>query len=406
MKIHDDGAKFTAEGVVRSMAQHLLRGLSVLAVNHIQRLLDLLGIGVPIVQAPMAGATTPAMVKGTMRAGGLGSLPCAMLTPDQVRVAVAEIREDVAGPLNLNFFCHRAPMPDPERERRWRAVLASYYEERGLDPSMPWPAAARASFDEQWSALVNELRPEVVSFHFGLPEPALVERVRVTGARILSSATPVPAARWLEEHGGGALIAMGAEAGGHRATFLAVNGVPPGSELAMAAQPGTFALLPQVVEAVSVPVIAAGGIADARGVAAAFALGASAAQVGTTYLFTPEAALAPTHRITLEAAGADDTAITNLFTGRPARSIVNRLMRELGPMREDVPDFPLASAGLALRGDGSRSDYVSLWAGQAAHLAPRGIDAESLTKFLADALYQPANHSRHDDLKADFPGGT
>lgn len=351
-----------------------------------RRLLDLLGMAVPIIQAPMAGATTPAMAKGAMRAGALGSLPCAMLTPDEARAAVIDIRGEAAGPLNLNFFCHRAPVPDPERERRWRAVLAPYYEERGLDPQMPWPAAARAPFDAHWCALVEELRPEVVSFHFGLPEPALLARVRATGARILSSATTVAEARWLEERGCDAIVAMGAEAGGHRATFLPSGDVPPESGLAMAMQPGTFALVPQVAAAVSVPVIAAGGIADARGVAAAFALGASAVQVGTAYLFTPEAALGPAHREALQAAEAGDTAITNLFTGRPARSIVNRLMRDLGPMCGDVPDFPLASAGLApLRGDGSRTEFVSLWAGQAAHLAPRGLDAEAVTRLLADA---------------------
>ena len=357
-------------------------------MNDTQRVLDLLGMAVPIIQAPMAGATTPAMVKGAMRAGALGSLPCAMLPPDQARAAVADIRGEVTGPLNLNFFCHRAPVPDAAREQRWRALLAPYYEERGLDPSIPWRAAARAPFDEHWCALVEELRPEVVSFHFGLPDPALVERVRASGARILSSATTVVEARWLEEHGCDAIIAMGAEAGGHRATFLPMDGVPPESALARAMQPGTFALLPQVVEAVSVPVIAAGGIADPRGVAAAFALGASGVQVGTAYLFTPEAALAPAHREALEATGASDTAITNLFTGRPARSIINWLMRELGPMRDDLPDFPLVSAGLApLRGDGSCPDLVSLWAGQSAHLSQRGLDAEAVTALLAGTLH-------------------
>lgn len=351
-----------------------------------RRLLDLLGIRVPVIQAPMAGATTPAMVKGAMRAGGLGSLPCAMLTPEETRAAVAGIRAEAAGPLNLNFFCHRAPAPDPERDRRWRTLLAPYHVELGLDPDAPWPTANRAPFDDAWCSLVEDLRPEVVSFHFGLPDATLVDRVRGAGARILSSATTVAEARWLEANGCDAIIAQGAEAGGHRATFLPVDGAPPESALVMAAQPGLLALLPEVVGAVHLPVIASGGITDARGVAAAMALGAGAVQVGTAYLFTPEAAITPAHRRALDQAGSADTAITNLFSGRPARSIINRLMRELGTLRDDLPGFPLAGAGLAaLRGDGTHPDLVNLWAGQAANLAPRGIDAKSLTELLIHA---------------------
>lgn len=345
------------------------------------------GLTLPIVQAPMAGATTPAMVKGAMRAGALGSLPCAMLTAAAARSAVAEVRSEASGPLNLNFFCHRPPVPDPERDRRWQEALAPYYRERGLDPAMAVPAAERAPFDDAWCALVEELRPEVVSFHFGLPAADLLTRVRAAGTRILSSATTVAEARWLEAQGCDAIIVQGAEAGGHRGTFLPVDGEPPDSARAMAAQPGLFALLPQVADAVGVPLIAAGGIADARGVAAALTLGASAVQVGTAYLFTPEASLAPAHRRALEGDGADQTAITNLFTGRPARGLVNRLMRERGPMRADQPAFPLAAARLGpLRGDGTSDAFISLWAGEAVRLAPRGLDAEALTRRLADAL--------------------
>ena len=253
---------------------------------------------------------------------------------------------------------------------------------------MPLPRAERAPFDDEWCALVEEVRPAVVSFHFGLPEPSLVDRVRAAGARILSSATTVAEARWLEARGCDAIIAMGTEAGGHRATFLPVNGAPPESALAAAAQPGTFALLPQVVDAVGVPVIAAGGISDGRAIAAAFTLGASAVQVGTAYLFTLEASIAAAHRQALETAGETATAITNLFTGRPARGIVNRIMREIGPMRDGVPDFPSASGALApLRGDGSQADFINLWTGQSVHLTPRGLDAEQLTtRLYRDAL--------------------
>jgi nitronate monooxygenase len=355
-------------------------------MSQYRHIFDLADLAVPIIQAPMAGATTPAMVKGAIRAGALGSLPCAMLTTEQVRAAVADIRSDVSGALNLNFFCHRQPVLDEERDQWWQSALAPYYREHGLDPLLSAPAAERAPFDHDWCALVEELRPQVVSFHFGLPAPALVERVRATGARILSSATTLAEARWLADHGCDAIIVQGAEAGGHRGTFLAVDGHAPESRWAMAAQAGLFALLPQVVDVVPVPVIAAGGIADARGIAAALALGASAVQIGTAYLFTPEAALAPAHRLALEGNDGNDTAITNLFTGRPARSIVNRLMRELGPMRDDQPDFPLSTARLApLRGDGIRSDFISLWAGQAFQLSPRGYSTEDLTGHLAAA---------------------
>lgn len=348
-----------------------------------RRVLDLLGLALPIIQAPMAGATTVAMVKGAMRAGALGSLPCAMLTPEQARAAVEDIRASQPGSFNLNFFCHRPPHPDPDRERRWLARLTPYYLERGLDPEAPLPQAERAPFDEQWCALVEEVRPAVVSFHFGLPASALLDRVRATGARILSSATTVAEALWLETQGCDAIIAMGAEAGGHRATFLPANGVAPESALAVAMQPSMITLLPQVVDAVSIPVIAAGGIADGRGVVAAIALGASAVQVGTAYLFTPEASITAAHRQALEMVVESGTAITNLFSGRPARSVLNRIMRELGPMCDDAPKFPSAATALApLRGDGSRPDFISLWAGQSAHLAPRGLNTEDLTRRL------------------------
>jgi nitronate monooxygenase len=352
-----------------------------------RRLIDLLGIAAPVLQAPMAGATTPAMAIGAARGGGLGALACAQYTPDQAREAIAEFRAAVDAPLNLNFFAHRAPAADPARMLAWRARLAPYYVEAGIDPAPPPPAGGRAPFDEAFCALVEDLRPEVVSFHFGLPEKPLLDRVRATGAKILSSATTVDEAVWLEAHGVDAVIAMGAEAGGHRATFLPGFGEAIDNRLDTAAQPGLFALLPQVVAAVSVPVIAAGGIAEARGVAAARALGAAGVQVGTAYLFTPEARIPPAHRAALDEARDDNTMITDVFTGRPARGVANRLMREIGPIGgEVVPSFPLAGGALVpLRQDGANGDFTNLWVGQSARLAPRGLNSEDLTRLLADA---------------------
>lgn len=350
------------------------------------RLTDLLGVPLPILQAPMAGATTPAMAIGAARAGGLGSLACALFTADQARAAVKTFRDAVDAPLNLNFFCHVTPRADPAAAMAWRAKLAPYYVEAGLDPAQTPPDAGRAPFDEAFCALVEELRPEVVSFHFGLPDERLVSRVRAAGSRILSSATTVAEARWLEARGADAIIAMGAEAGGHRATFLPQFAGDLVHRLDMAAQPGLVALVPQIVDAVEVPVIAAGGVADPRGVAAALALGACGVQVGTAYLFTPEAQIPAAHRAALDHARDDNTMLTDVFTGRPARAVVNRLMLDIGPLGSQVPAFPTAGGALApLRRGGENGDFVNAWAGQSARLAPRDLDAQGLTRWLAGA---------------------
>lgn len=343
-----------------------------------RRLLDLIGIELPIVQAPMAGANGAAMAIAVSEAGGLGSLPCAMLDVDAARAEIGIVRQRTAKPLNVNFFCHTPPAPDPAREAAWRARLAAYYGELGLDASAEAPAVRRAPFDTSMCELVEELAPEVVSFHFGLPEPGLLGRVKDAGIRVLASATTVEEARWLEANGCDAIIAQGVEAGGHRGMFLTDD---------IAAQAGTFALVPQVVDAVDVPVIATGGIADGRGIAAAFALGAAGAQIGTAYLFTPEALISDLHRAALGTARDDGTALTNLFSGRPARGLVNRLMRELGPMSEVVPPFPTAAAALApLKATAEAAgagDFSPFWAGQAGGLG-REAAAGDLTRQLAE----------------------
>jgi len=330
----------------------------------------------PIIQAPMAGSQGVELCAAVCEAGGLGSLPTAMLTPSELRDQIAEIRRRTRAPFNVNFFCHVPPKQDPERQTRWLGELAPDYAKAALDPSAGRGGPARAPFDSAMAEIIEEAKPPVVSFHFGLPDGLLLDRVKHTNAKIYSSATTVAEAGWLEGRGVDAVIAQGAEAGGHRGMFLTED---------VDEQSGLFALLPQIVDAVRVPVIAAGGIADGRGIAAAFALGASAVQIGTAYLSTPQSTISAIHREALRQARDDSTRLTNLFTGRPARGILNRLMREHGPMNELAPQFPLAAGAIAplrafheKRGSG---DYSPLWAGQAAALA-REEDASALTSRL------------------------
>jgi nitronate monooxygenase len=347
-----------------------------------RRILDLFKIEVPILQAPMAGASTPEMAIAVSEAGGLGSLPCAQYDLAGAQAALQQVRAGTQRPINVNFFCHSMPKPDPAEDKKWRARLAVYYKELDLDPEMPAPSGGRTPFDASFCAWIEAAMPEVASFHFGLPEPTLLQRVKATGAKVIASATTVKEAQWLEARGCDAVIAMGFEAGGHRGNFLTEDPVRD-----MTRQVGTFALVPQVADAVQVPVIAAGGIADARGIVAAFALGAAAVQIGTAYLFTPEAKIPAYHRAALKSAADDDTMVTNLFTGRPARGIANRIMREVGPLSADAPRFPLAGGGLIplrkiTEAQGS-GEFSNMWSGQAARLSVE-MPAGALTRKLAD----------------------
>jgi nitronate monooxygenase len=339
-------------------------------------LIDLFGIEFPIIQAPMAGVTSPEMVIAVSEAGGLGSLPSAQYTATQFREALEAVRAGTRRPINVNFFCHTDAHEDPVRQAAWRRVLVPYYSEAGLDAEMPIAKGGRSPFNDAFCAIVEEYRPEVVSFHFGLPATSLLERVKRTGAKVISSATTVAEARWLDERGVDAVIAMGIEAGGHRGTFLTED---------MTTQIGTMALVPQVIDAVAVPVIAAGGIADRRGVEGALALGAAAVQVGTAYLFTPEARIHAVYRAALRSADRA-TALTNLYTGRPARGIVTRLMSDLGPLSDLPPAFPTAAPALtpwrAAAEAAGRDDFSPLWAGQAFSLG-REMSAAALTRHLA-----------------------
>jgi nitronate monooxygenase len=338
---------------------------------------QLLGIELPIIQAPMAGAQGSALAVAVSNAGGLGSLPCAMLDVDAIRKELTAIRAQTSKPFNVNFFCHTQPEASAGREAAWRAALAPYFAEYGIDASSIPAQAGRQPFGVEVAEVLNEFKPAVVSFQFGLPSSELLARVRRGGARILAAATTVDEARWLEAHGADAVIAQGLDAGGHRGCFLTDD---------LSTQMGTLALVPQVVQAVRIPVIAAGGIADAKGVAAVMALGAAGVQVGTAYLLCAEATTSAVHRAALKSDAARVTALTNVFTGRPARGIVNRIVREVGPISAAAPPFPLAVSAVAplrARAESLGSgDFSPLWAGQNTS-GCKEISAATLTRELA-----------------------
>jgi len=328
----------------------------------------------------MGGVQMSALAIAVSNAGGIGSLPCAMLTPAQMRTELTAIRAATSKPYNVNFFCHRTPVSDEVRQARWRAALARYYEEFGIDPTKIAGGHGRTPFSGEAADVLEEFRPPIVSFHFGLPPAPLLARVKSQGCTVLGCATTLDEALWLESRGVDAIVAQGFEAGGHRGMFLSDD---------ITTQAGVFALVPQVARAVKIPVIAAGGIADAAGVAAALSLGAAAVQIGTAYLLCPEAITSPVHRAALRSDAARYTAVTRLFSGRPARGIVNRLMKDMGPMSELAPAFPLAATALAplraeaeSRGDGG---FSPMWCGQNATGCAE-ISATELTRRLAGRL--------------------
>ncbi len=337
----------------------------------------LFGIDLPIIQAPMAGAQSSAMAVAVSNAGGLGSLPCAMLDAAGMHKELTLIAEKTSKPINVNFFCHSPPVVDATRESKWRELLAPYYAEFGIDPNAIPIGPGRAAFNDDMAEVLEEFRPKVVSFHFGLPPDHLLNRVKKLGAKIISSATTIDEALWLEAKGVDAVIAHGLEAGGHRGIFLSDD---------LTTQIGTFALLPQIVRAVKIPVIAAGGIASAEGVRAALGMGAAGAQIGTSYLLCAEATISNIHRAALKNAASRHTGLTNIFTGRPARGIVNRVMREIGPISVHAPAFPLATSAIApLRSKAEAQgsgDFSPLWSGQNA-TGCKEIGAGDLTRELA-----------------------
>ena len=341
---------------------------------------QLLGIELPIIQAPMAGVQGSALAVAVSNAGGLGSLPCAMLSLDDLRKELTAIKAQTNKPFNVNFLCHTPPEPSAKREAAWRAALAPYYKEYEIDADSIPAGPGRAPFSTEAADVLEAFKPPVVSFHFGLPSTELLARAKALGAKIFCSATTIEEARWLEAQGVDVIIAQGLEAGGHRGIFLSED---------LSTQVGTFALVPQIVREVKVPVIAAGGIADAKGVAAAMALGAAGVQVGTAYLLCPEATTSAIHRAALKSKAAHHTALTNIFTGRPARGIVNRIMRELGPISTATPAFPLATAAIVpLRAKAEAQgsgDFSPLWAGQNAS-GCKEVPAADLTRELTADL--------------------
>lgn len=338
---------------------------------------DFLGINLPIIQAPMAGVQSSELAIAVSKAGGLGSLPCAMLTPEMIHTELTLIKQQTDLPVNVNFFCHQSPDISAERETAWRVELSPYFSEFGINPDDITAGAERVPFSHEIADIIEEYQPKVISFHFGLPEASLLQRIQAWGSTVLVSATTVKEALWLEANGADGIIAQGLEAGGHRGIFLSDD---------LTTQVGTFSLLPQIIQAVNIPVIAAGGIADAKSVAAALSLGAIAVQVGTSYLLCPEAKTSAVHRAALKSPAAGHTALTNLFSGRPARSIVNRVIREIGPISQNTPAFPLATTAITAvrtqaeqRGSG---DFSPLWCGQNA-TGCKEIAAAKLTKELA-----------------------
>jgi nitronate monooxygenase len=327
----------------------------------------------------MAGVQGSALAIAVSNAGGLGSLPCALLSTQDMQRELSAVREQTTRPYSVNFFCHKPPTPDEAREEKWRALLSPYYKELGIDPAAQHAGPARKPFTAEAAELLSYFKPPVVSFHFGLPSADLLQRVRAWGAKVLSSATTVAEARWLEANGVDVIIAQGFEAGGHRGTFL---------DGSVAEQMGTFALLPQIVKSVRVPVVAAGGIVDASTVSSALSLGASGAQAGTAYLLCPEATTSRVHRAALKEERAGRTPLTNLFSGGVARGIPNRLMREIGPLNPVAPAFPLAATAVApLRAAAERAgngDFSPLWAGQNTTRCAE-LPAARITRDLAGA---------------------
>ncbi|WP_020561158.1 NAD(P)H-dependent flavin oxidoreductase [Thiofilum flexile] len=338
---------------------------------------NLLGTKFPIIQAPMAGVQDSTLTIAVSEAGGLGSLPCAMLSIEKIVSEIQEIKAATDKPYNLNFFCHKAAAYDAEKQLNWQKILKPYFKELGIEFDPLARGANRVPFNHDIADAIEPFKPALISFHFGLPDKTLIQRIKSWGTKIISSATTVEEAIWLESKGADGIIAQGLEAGGHRGMFLSND---------ISTQMGLFALLPQIIQRVNIPVIAAGGISDKQGVQAALLLGANAVQIGTAYLLCLEAQTSALHRAAISSAQSAHTALTTLFSGKPARGIVNRVMRELGYINPLAPDFPYAAIEMTqLRNHAEKlgvNDFSPLWCGQNT-LDCQTISARELTLQLA-----------------------
>jgi nitronate monooxygenase len=327
----------------------------------------------PIIQAPMGSASTPALAAAVTNAGGLGGLGMWGRTAEQAARRIAGFRQHSGGSLNVNYPIWPSPRSAPEIGEAMRRHLQSRYDAHGLG-TVPQPQGEVSDVGPEHVALLLETKPEVVSFHFGLPEPEAIDALKAAGIFIISSATTVAEARFLENSGVDAIIAQGTEAGGHRATFTGVD---------VGMQPGLYSLLPQIVDAVSVPVIAAGGVADGRTAAAAFLLGASAVQLGTAFLHCEEAELRDRHRAALAEANDASTLVTDVISGRPCRYIRNKMIDDL--VESGLKPLPVPaqqSLTAPLGGSGDR-EWTALTAGQSAALS-KDRNAGALMERLAE----------------------
>src|SRR5580700_11132190 len=338
-----------------------------------------LGIEYPIIQGPLGGLSTQRLTAAVSNFGGLGSFGAHGLSPAAIKDVIAEIRALTAKPFAMNLWVSMedegARSSNSEAFSRSLGSITGHIQSLGgkLPAFTPYTPV---TFEDQVRVLLDAKVP-VFSFIVGIPPHEILDECRRQGIVTIGTATTPDEAIALEQAGVDLVVASGFEAGGHRGSFLR------SSEDSLT---GTFSLVPQVVDAVSVPVIAAGGVGDARGIVAAFALGAAAAQIGTAYLHCPESQISPLYRRALKGTRDNETAIANVFTGRPARAIVNRFMLEVGPMSDVAPEFPLAAATLApLRAKSEMAgsaDFTPFWSGQAARLG-RQLSAEELTKQLA-----------------------
>jgi nitronate monooxygenase len=343
------------------------------------RFTQLIGIRYPIIQAPMAGgATTPDLVAAVCNSGGLGSFAAGILSPEGIRPGIAEIRRRTDRPFGVNLFVLDPPNPNPDPAHLAQAMewLEPFRRELGLPP-----AAAPTRYCEPFAdqvAAVLEARPPVVSFAFGLLDPSRVAEFKAAGSLVVGTATTVAEARAWASVGADAVCAQGVEAGGHRGTFLSdFDG----------AMIGTLALVPQVADAVKIPVIVAGGIMDGRGIAAALILGAAACQLGTAFLTCPEAGIPPVWKDLLQRTTDDGTQITRVFSGRPARALANDFIKRMRAHEDEVPPYPIQNAlTMDIRqaaAQANRPEYLSLYAGQAAGLS-RGLPAADLIARLVE----------------------